>query len=266
MQIRTLLASAATVAVLAGCASGGTQTQTGTADSSAGMSSTTTTYEGTLPCRSCDGIDLTVDLSGTESSPAAERTFTLEADYRNHPQNPGPEQYRGNWEVISGTPYNAQAKVYELTPDGEGQVYYFDKLNSTTLELIDPQLRRFENGKSLRLYLAGGQGFKGAIESAMNEAYNSYSQEADATLISQAQASLKYNLKDPESAQFRDMEINRGQSDGKKQLYTCGEMNAKNSYGGYNGFKPFIAIPGGQVLISDEDLPELNEIISDFCN
>ncbi|WP_110648712.1 copper resistance protein NlpE N-terminal domain-containing protein [Salinicola peritrichatus] len=150
MQIRTLLASAATVAVLAGCASGGSQTQSGTTDTAAGAESTTT-YEGTLPCRSCDGIDLTVNLNGTESSPAAERTFTLEADYRNHPQNPDPEQYEGQWEAMTGTAVDPQATVYELTPDSEGQIYYFQKIDDRTLELIDPQRRRFENGEMLRL-------------------------------------------------------------------------------------------------------------------
>ncbi|GHB33256.1 copper resistance protein NlpE N-terminal domain-containing protein [Salinicola rhizosphaerae] len=150
MQIRTLLASAATVAVLAGCASGGTQTESGAADTGS-AAATTTTYEGTLPCRSCDGIDLTVNLNGTESSPAAERTFTLEADYQNHPQNPDPEQYQGQWETMTGTAVDPQATVYELTPNGEGQIYYFQKIDDSTLELIDPQRRRFENGEMLRL-------------------------------------------------------------------------------------------------------------------
>lgn len=149
MQIRTLLAGAATVAVLAGCASGGTQT--GSAANETTASGSTATYEGTLPCRSCDGIDLTVDLNGTEASTPAERTFDLEADYRNHPQNPDPEQYQGQWEAMTGTAVDPQATVYELTPNGEGQVYYFQKIDDRTLELIDPQRRRFENGETLRL-------------------------------------------------------------------------------------------------------------------
>ncbi|WP_110670377.1 copper resistance protein NlpE N-terminal domain-containing protein [Salinicola halophilus] len=149
MQIRTLLASAATVAVLAGCASGGTQTGAGGNETSA--SGATTTYQGTLPCRSCDGIDLTVDLHGSETAQAQDRTFELEADYRNHPQNPDPEEYEGQWDVMTGTAVDPQATVYELTPDGEGQVYYFQKIDDRTLELIDPQRRQFENGEMLRL-------------------------------------------------------------------------------------------------------------------
>lgn len=46
-------------------------------------------------------------------------------------------------------------------------------------------------------------------------------------------------LKDPESAQFRN------------QTGFCGEVNAKNSLGGYSGFKRFIA--GGKDMVFLED-------------
>jgi hypothetical protein len=46
--------------------------------------------------------------------------------------------------------------------------------------------------------------------------------------------SVSYNLKDPESARFRGLFISN------KNLPTlCGEVNAKNSYGGYVGYKKF---------------------------
>ncbi|MFC0269612.1 copper resistance protein NlpE N-terminal domain-containing protein [Kushneria aurantia] len=154
MQMKTLLAGSALLALLAGCAgTGGGQTSGG----DSGMTSAaqqTRTYVGTLPCRSCDGIQLTVDLQGSEDATNPQtRTFELEADYQNHPQNPPAETYSGNWEVINGMQNNPQATVYELTPSGDGQVYYFEKVNPSTLELIDPQLRSFENGERLRLTL-----------------------------------------------------------------------------------------------------------------
>jgi hypothetical protein len=109
------------------------------------------TYQGSLPCRNCDGIDLDVTMMGEEMSAAEERTFTLNASYRNHPQNPPDENYQGNWEVLSGTPSNPDATVYELTPNGDGQIYYFLRIDESTLELIDPERRRFENGETLQL-------------------------------------------------------------------------------------------------------------------
>ncbi|MFG6668439.1 copper resistance protein NlpE N-terminal domain-containing protein [Halomonas sp. HNIBRBA4712] len=148
MQLRSLLAGSAMLALLAGCASGQTDQQG--ADSPA-MSASQATYQGTLPCRNCDGIDLNVSLEGEETSAPQERTFDLTASYRNHPQTPPDENYSGNWEVLNGTPSDSNATVYELTPNGDGQIYYFLKISDSTLELIDPERRRFENGEMLRL-------------------------------------------------------------------------------------------------------------------
>lgn len=55
--------------------------------------------------------------------------------------------------------------------------------------------------------------------------------------IEQAKAAITRELKDPESARFRDITVRNFQ--GGKVI--CGEMNAKNSYGGYVGFKRFMA-------------------------
>ena len=44
-------------------------------------------------------------------------------------------------------------------------------------------------------------------------------------------------MKDPESAEFRDWHAFQSQ----KGLLVCGEVNAKNSYGGYVGFTHFVA-------------------------
>lgn len=146
MQIRTLLAGSAMLALLAGCATGPAGQGT-----EPGMDTAERTYQGTLPCRNCEGIDLDVTLVGDAQSSAAERTFDLQASYRGHPQNPPDESYAGNWEVLNGTANDPEATVYELTPEGDGQVYYFLRLDPQTLELIDPQRRRFQNNEMLRL-------------------------------------------------------------------------------------------------------------------
>lgn len=146
MQIRTLLAGSAMLALLAGCATGPAGQGT-----EPGMESAEATYQGTLPCRNCEGIELDVTLVGDAQSAPDERTFDLQASYRGHPQNPPDESYAGNWEVLSGTAEDPEATVYELTPDGEGQVYYFLRLDPQTLELIDPERRRFQNNEMLRL-------------------------------------------------------------------------------------------------------------------
>ena len=68
------------LALLAGCASGQMEQQQEEAATSQAN------YKGSLPCRNCDGIDLDVTMVGEEMSAAEERTFTLNATYRNHPQ------------------------------------------------------------------------------------------------------------------------------------------------------------------------------------
>lgn len=146
MQIRILLAGSALLALLAGCAAGPTDERPASP-----VEASTAAYQGTLPCRNCDGIDLNVQLSGEEQGAPAERTFTLRASYRAHPQNPPDENYSGNWEVLSGTATDPNATVYELTPVGDGQIYYFMRVDNRTLELIDPQRRRFQNSEMLQL-------------------------------------------------------------------------------------------------------------------
>lgn len=147
MQFRTLIVGSAMLALLAGCAAGPTDDSAMTPR----VDDTVEAYQGTLPCRNCAGIDINVQMSGEEQGLGEQRTFELQAAYREHPQNPPEENYAGNWEVISGTANDPDATVYELTPDGEGQIYYFLRIDGQTLELIDPQLRRFQNNEALQL-------------------------------------------------------------------------------------------------------------------
>ena len=55
-------------------------------------------------------------------------------------------------------------------------------------------------------------------------------------------------LKDPESARFRNQKIIEFR--GGKLL--CGEVNAKNSYGGYVGFLPYMASRGYVILMGND--------------
>ena len=60
-------------------------------------------------------------------------------------------------------------------------------------------------------------------------------------------------LNDPESAQFRNLEL-AGDA-------VCGEVNAKNGFGGYVGFQPFYAL-GSDVLIHSPTGDELIDGVS----
>jgi hypothetical protein len=58
----------------------------------------------------------------------------------------------------------------------------------------------------------------------------------------------KEKLKDPDSAEFRDVRFYSGAG----VPVACGEVNAKNGFGGYNGFERFVALgPEGAFLDSE---------------
>lgn len=64
--------------------------------------------------------------------------------------------------------------------------------------------------------------------------------------LKDAQKLVASKLKDPGSAQFRNV---------RKGTYgrICGEVNGKNSYGGYTGFSNFSV--NGSIVLMDDDLP-----------
>ena len=58
-----------------------------------------------------------------------------------------------------------------------------------------------------------------------------------------------YGLKDPDSAKFRNVRFVKYNN----QIVVCGEVNAKNSYGGYVGFSEFISgITSSKIIKSAE--------------
>lgn len=76
------------------------------------------------------------------------------------------------------------------------------------------------------------------------------------------------NLKDPSSAQFRNLYISFDKGETTPTL--CGEINAKNSYGGYVGFRRFYSI-GSQMneienLEPKESMEKIKQSIFDIIH
>lgn len=65
----------------------------------------------------------------------------------------------------------------------------------------------------------------------------------------EAMTKIKSVLKDPDSAKFQNLEI---VTNSKSQESVCGEVNARNSFGGYTGFSKF-SYTGGSAAILDEN-------------
>jgi hypothetical protein len=70
------------------------------------------------------------------------------------------------------------------------------------------------------------------------------SQQTDESLTETGLSHVRNQLKDPGSAQFRNVRV----VPYKNGRVVCGEVNGKNSYGGYVGFTPFVAGELGSTL------------------
>lgn len=71
--------------------------------------------------------------------------------------------------------------------------------------------------------------------------------------VAEAKAELTKDFKDPNSATYRNVAVYK---DGDNELVLCGEVNSKNSFGGYVGFSLFASSPG-YVSIIKEGAPDV---------
>jgi hypothetical protein len=79
---------------------------------------------------------------------------------------------------------------------------------------------------------------------------------ADQTkLIESAKTHVKDQLKDPASAQFKNVVV-RVNAGPNRVTVVCGRVNSKNSFGGYTGFTRFFWSPVAEDAIVEESFPD----------
>ncbi len=83
----------------------------------------------------------------------------------------------------------------------------------------------------------------------------------DDGLKTQAMQRVSAVLKDPDSAKFQNLRV---VTNSKGQQCVCGEVNARNSFGGYTGYKEF-AFAGGVANILDGSSGELHQYALAGC-
>jgi hypothetical protein len=90
-------------------------------------------------------------------------------------------------------------------------------------------------------------------------ATNSYAQsksELIDILTKKAKADVSALLKDPDSAKFRNLKLVDPTVLSEKGIdvfaVICGEVNGKNTYGGYSGFVPFL-YDGSPLIYNEND-------------
>lgn len=80
--------------------------------------------------------------------------------------------------------------------------------------------------------------------------------------MNRGKAAVKAKLKDPSSAQFRNVYFHRG-ADGIPM--TCGEVNSKNSFGGYSGYQRFVSAGKPELTFLQEQVADFNTVWKRLC-
>lgn len=73
---------------------------------------------------------------------------------------------------------------------------------------------------------------------------------------------IRLKMKDPNSAEFKDVYFFRGK-DGVP--VACGKVNSKNSFGGYTGFKYFIAAGNSNLAVTEEEVSDFQVLWKKMC-
>lgn len=85
---------------------------------------------------------------------------------------------------------------------------------------------------------------------------------AEKAALLNARKEVTRNLKDPDSALFRNVYLIVKK--GSDKYFVCGEINAKNYYGGYVGYDKFSATGNGKVhFLYSEGNKKLIDVICD---
>jgi hypothetical protein len=79
--------------------------------------------------------------------------------------------------------------------------------------------------------------------------------------ISSSEQSVKEKLRDPDSAEFRNVRFYSGAG----VPVSCGEVNAKNGFGGYTGFERFVAMGPEMAYLDSEVAEGIGEVWNKFC-
>ena len=87
-----------------------------------------------------------------------------------------------------------------------------------------------------------------ATLSACGESQSQKEARIRANIQMMSEEAVRARLKDPESAQFQNQHVSAKGAG-------CGEVNSKNGFGGYTGFKRYI-FAGKNLTVFESDMPQ----------
>lgn len=96
-----------------------------------------------------------------------------------------------------------------------------------------------------------------------SEAYDRTTDAKKIAWMDRGKAAVREKVKDPESAVFRQVFFQAGK-DGIPM--TCGEVNARNGFGGFAGFQRFISAGRSELTFLEEQVEDFDVIWDRFCS
>jgi len=121
-----------------------------------------------------------------------------------------------------------------------------------------------ESGEAVKIVVPTGSGTGRDPPRQLKFKLFSLTPDAVRESAATALAIARMGLKDPDSAKFTAVRVLGFNALGKDFIMTCGDVNAKNSYGGYVGSKPFWVYDGLFTQTFDHYLPPSKSVGGDW--
>jgi hypothetical protein len=106
---------------------------------------------------------------------------------------------------------------------------------------------------------AGRESASSPLTGSVRDDYDALYKEA--SWIEKGQSSVRSRLKDPASAQFRNSVVKRTSG----TPVVCGEVNSRNSFGGFSGFKRFVSAGRSDLTFLEEQVSDFETVWAKMC-
>lgn len=80
--------------------------------------------------------------------------------------------------------------------------------------------------------------------------------------VEKGKDAVKARLKDPDSAKFREVYFFRGKDN---IPMTCGQVNSKNSFGGFSGFQHFVSGGSAELTFLEKEVKDFHKAWNRYC-
>jgi len=104
--------------------------------------------------------------------------------------------------------------------------------------------------------------FSTNVLAGLEDSYNKTTDAKKIVWMDRGKSAAKEKLKDPSSAKFRNVYFHKG---AKGIPMTCGEVNSRNSFGGYSGYQKFVSAGKPELTFLQEQVKGFSDVWSQFC-